>query len=76
MEQVDPVFDPPIDPVVDPVLSAPLAPEPTADIRSRAQKACDALPSCDTTWCDIGGCDLPCELLEVLHVVDCDPGCL
>lgn len=71
MEQIDP----PIDPVVDPV-PTPLAPEPITDIRSRAQKACDALPACDTTWCDISGCELPCELLEVLHVVDCDPGCL
>lgn len=51
--------------------------ERDVDVRTRAQKACDKLPSCNSSWCDIGGCDLPCEgALELLTVLEgCDVGC-
>lgn len=59
---------------------APLEPivlEPVAnddDVRTRCGRALDA---CDSSWCDVGGCDLPCDLLELASVLDgCDVGCL
>ncbi|MGE0402052.1 MAG: hypothetical protein AB7T06_35450 [Kofleriaceae bacterium] len=68
MEQHEPAV---IDPAPLPV--ARLV-EPEIDLRTRAQKACDKLPSCDAQWCDFGGCDLgcelPCALLEVLSGLD------
>lgn len=48
------------------------------DVRTRAQKACDKLPACNvsSSWCDIGGCDVPCEGIEILSVLEgCDVGC-
>jgi hypothetical protein len=70
MESVEPV-----EPVKDPLPVAHVV-ERDHDLRSRAQKACDKLPSCNSNWCDIGGCDAPCEAFELLSVLEgCDVGC-
>lgn len=71
----------------EPVENEPVIPlawvvQPDPDLRTRAQRACDKLPSCDrapcnSTWCDVGGCEVPCEALELLSSLDsCDAGCL
>ncbi len=60
-----------------PVVIEPNVVDPNTDLRSPSQRACDKLPACDSSWCDIGGCEIPCELLELLSVFDgCDAGCL
>lgn len=70
MEQENPV-------VIDP--NTPIVIEPNVDLRTRPQRACDKLSSCDSKWCDVvscgdAGCTLPCEILELVSAVDV--GCL
>jgi hypothetical protein len=59
--------DQPLAPIAVPV--APVVSEPIAepDEQSRIERA--------ASWCDVTGCDLPCELLELVSIADCDLGC-
>jgi hypothetical protein len=50
----------------------PIVAPVSTDLRTPCQRAFDKF---DTSWCDVGGCDFPCQLLDVLTVLDCDLGC-
>ena len=74
MEQIEPsgVGDPGV-----PGVPVSVEADPEGDVRSRAHRACDALPSCDASWCDASACDLTGDLLALLSEIDaCDVGCL